>query len=450
MHQSKETNAGHVGPDKHLQTSLNDIERKATYCKNHKFENLYCLLNKWNLSESWNFINKRAARGIDKVSAKAFGDNLAEEVTKLEKELKNNAYHANLVRRTYIDKPNGDKRPLGIPTVRDKLLQTTCSKILEAIYEPKFYNTRYGYRKGKGAKDAVKHLGKDLNFGKHGYIVEADIKGYFQNINHDILIKMLEHDIKDKQFINLIKKWLKAGIMTQDNVVEKPYQGTPQGGVISPILANIYLHYVLDVWFEKVVKKHLEGESLLIAYADDFVCGFRYHKDATKFMKALEKRFAKFGLELAKEKTNLIKFSRFSKGRNGSFDFLGFTYNWRTSRKGKDIIVRTTSKKKFKASIYKIKQWIKANRNVRLRKLIDLLNIKLKGYYNYYGMAGNSVMLIKMDTVVKKLLYKWMNRRSQRRSFNWIEFIKKLKKNYPIQKPFIESLNEQMKIQYVA
>lgn len=450
MHQSKETNAGHVGPDKHLQTSLNDIERKATYCKNHKFENLYCLLNKWNLSESWNFINKRAARGIDKVSAKEFGDNLAEEVTKLEKELKNNAYHANLVRRTYIDKPNGDKRPLGIPTVRDKLLQTTCSKILEAIYEPKFYNTRYGYRKGKGAKDAVKHLGKDLNFGKHGYIVEADIKGYFQNINHDILIKMLEHDIKDKRFINLIKKWLKAGIMTQDNVVEKPYQGTPQGGVISPILANIYLHYVLDVWFEKVVKKHLEGESLLIAYADDFVCAFRYHKDATKFMKALEKRFSKFGLELAKEKTNLIKFSRFSKDRNGSFDFLGFTYNWRTSRKGKDIIVRTTSKKKFKASISKIKQWIKANRNVRLRKLIDLLNIKLKGYYNYYGMVGNSVMLIKTDMVVKKLLYKWMNRRSQRRSFNWIEFNEKLKKNYPIQKPFIESLNEQMKIQYVA
>ncbi len=151
MNHSKETNAGHVGPDKQLQTSLNDIERKATYCKSHKFENLYSLLNKWNLSESWNFINKRAARGIDKVSAKEFVENLTEEVTILEKELKDNTYHANLVRRTYIDKPNGDKRPLGIPTVKDKLLQTTCSKILEAIYEPKFYNTRYGYRKGKGA-----------------------------------------------------------------------------------------------------------------------------------------------------------------------------------------------------------------------------------------------------------------------------------------------------------
>jgi len=292
--------------------------------------------------------------------------------------LKDNAYHANLVRRTYIDKLNGDKRPLGIPTVKDKLLQTTCSKILEAIYEPKFYDTRYGYRKGKGTKDAVKHLGKDLNFGRHGYIVEADIKGYFQNINHDILIEMLEHDIKDKRIINLIKKWLKAGILNQDNVVEK--------------------------------------------------------------------RFEKFGLELAKEKTNLIKFSRFSKDRNGNFDFLGFTYNWRVSRNVKDIIVRTTSKKKFKTSISKIKQWIKANRNLRLRKLIDLLNIKLKGYYNYYGLVGNSEMLSKMEIIVKKLLYKWMNRRSQRRCFNWIEINDKLKKNDTNQKQNVENLKVQMKI----
>jgi len=439
MHHTKETNAGQVGSDKHLQTSLNDIERKAKYKQDHKFENLYGLLNKRNLEQSWNYINKRASRGIDKISAKEFGENLTKEVTKMEQELLNDSYHANLVRRTYIDKPNGDKRPLGIPTVRDKLLQTTCSKILEAIYEPKFFSTRYGYRKGKGAKDAVKHLSKELNFGKYGYIVEADIKGYFQNINHEILIEMLRHDIKDKRFIALLNKWLKAGIMTAENIIEKPDKGTPQGGVISPILANIYLHYILDLWFEKVVKKNLEGESMMIAYADDFVCAFRYHKDAIKFKEALEKRFKKFGLELAKEKTNLIKFSRFSKDRNGSFDFLGFTYKWIISRKGKDIITHITSKKKFKASVQKIKQWIKENRHKRIRKLIELLNMKLKGYYNYYGLVGNSKMLYKMDLVVKRLLYKWMNRRSQRRSFNWVDFNNKLKRNYPIQKPFIES-----------
>lgn len=444
MHQSKETNAGQVEPDKHLQTSLNDIERKARYKKDHKFENLCGLLNTWNLAQSWQYVNKKAAKGIDKVSAREFGVNLIKEVTVLENELKKGAYHANLVRRTFIEKSNGDKRPLGIPTVRDKLLQTTCSKILEAIYEPKFYGTRYGYRKGKGAKDAVKHLGKELNFGRYGYIVEADIKGYFQNINHDKLLEMLAHDIADKKFVELIRKWLKAGIMTEENVVEKPYKGTPQGGVISPILANIYLHYILDLWFEEVVMKRLEGESTMIAYADDFVCAFRYRKDAERFMDALERRFNKFGLELAREKTKLIKFSRFSKDRNGEFDFLGFTFKWKVSRKDKDIITHTTSKKKFNASVQKMKRWIKENRNCRLRKLIDQMNIKLKGYYNYYGLVGNYKMLEKMDLTVKRILYKWMNRRSQRRSFNWREFSDKLKRNYPIQRPFIESLNKQL------
>lgn len=443
MNYSKETNAGQVGLDKHLQTSLNNIERKARYKKDHKFENLYKLLNKWNLGQSWPFINKRAAKGIDKVSAKEFEANLSQEVIELEKELKKGKYRANLVRRAYISKSNGGKRPLGIPTIKDKLLQTTCSKILEAIYEPKFYETRYGYRKGRGAKDAVKHLGKELNYGKYGYIVEADIKGYFQNINHEKLIQMLEHDLADKPFIRLIKKWLKAGIMTEGNVIESPQKGTPQGGVISPILANIYLHYILDMWFEKVVKKQIDGESMMIAYADDFVCAFRYKRDAERFMTALEKRFQKFNLELAKEKTKLIKFSRFSKDRNGDFDFLGFTFKWVESRKGKDIITHTTSKKKFNASVQKIKEWIKENRACRLRKLIDLLNIKLKGHYNYYGVIGNYKMLEKMYLMVIKLLYKWMNRRSQKRSFNWIEFNKKIKERYPIQRPFTESLNEQ-------
>ena len=439
MNHSKETNAGRVGSVKHLQTSLSGIEMKARYSKDHKFENLYTLLNEWNLLQSWEYINQKASSGIDGVSAKEFKANLSEEALQLEKELKSGGYRANLVRRTLISKPNGDKRPLGILTVRDKLLQTLCSKILEAIYEPKFSDRRYGYRKRKGAKDAVKHLCKDLNFGKYGYVVEADIKGYFVNIDHEKLIEMLEHDISDKRFIGLIKKWLKAGIMTEKNIVEKLHKGTPQGGVISPILANIYLHYILDVWFEKVVKKHLKGESMMLAYADDFVCAFRYLDDAERFMKALEKRFNKFGLELSKEKTNLIKFSRFSKDRNGSFDFLGFTFKWIVSRKGKDIINTSTSKVKFNASMQKLKQWLKENRNLRLRKLIGLLNKKLKGYYNYYGVIGNSKMLKKMDRIIKKLLFKWMNRRSQRRSFNWDQFNHKINNHYPIQKIFIES-----------
>lgn len=356
MHLIKETNVGQVEPKQHLQTSLRGIEMKAIRDKDHKFGNLSGMLNQINLMESWQYVNKKAANGIDEVSAEVFEANLFEEVIKLEEELKRGKYHANLIRRTYIEKPNGEKRPLGIPTVRDKLLQALCSKILEAIYEPKFYETRYGYRREKGAKDAVKQLGHELNFGKYGYIVEADIKGYFQNINHEKLIEMLEHDIADRRFIRLIEKWLKAGIMTEENIIEKPHKGTPQGGVISPILANIYLHYILDMWFEETVKSRAEGESMMIAYADDFVCVFRYRSDAEKFMNGLEKRFEKFGLELAKEKTKLIKFSRFSKDRNEDFDFLGFTFRWETSRNGKDIITHKTAKTKFNASVRKMKQ----------------------------------------------------------------------------------------------
>ncbi|MTI66540.1 MAG: hypothetical protein FH753_08060 [Firmicutes bacterium] len=203
---------------------------------------------------------------------------------------------------------------------------------------------------------------------------------------------------------------------------------------------------MLDLWFEKVVKRHVKGESLIVAYADDFVCAFRYKRDAEKFMKALEKRLNKFGLKLAKEKTKLIKFSRFSKNRNGDFDFLGFTYRWEISRKGKDIITHKTSKKKFNLSVQKIKEWIKKNRHCRIRKLIDQLNRKLKGYYNYYGVTGNYTMLEKMNLIVKRLLYKWLNRRSQRKSFNWKDFGKKLKERYQIQKPFIESRDKQMEL----
>jgi RNA-directed DNA polymerase len=418
MSRSKKTNAGHVGSEKHLPTSLSGIERKAKQDKHHKFENLYRLLNRYTIGDCWPLINKKASCGIDKINAKMYEKSLSDELRKLEEDLISNKYRSAGIRETFIAKANGSKRPLGIPIIKDKLLQTACSKIIEAIYEPKFYGFRFGYRRNMGAKDAVKELSKSLNFGKYSYIVEADIKGYFENINHDMLIKMLEHDIADRRFIELVRKWLKAKIHKENGKVETPQKGTPQGGVISPVLANIYLHYVLDLWFEKVVKKHMKSDSLLIAYADDFVCAFRYKEDAEKFMGALERRFKKFGLELAKEKTKLIRFSRFDKANSDSFDFLGFTFMWGKSRTGKDIIKLRTSKKKFNQSARAIKVWIKENRNCRMQKLIDLLNDKLRGYYNYYGVIGNSKMLIKMENVVKGLLFKWLNRRSQRRSFS--------------------------------
>lgn len=293
MSRLKTTNAGRVGPENHLPTSLSGIERKARQNKNHRFENLYGLLNRYTLGNCWPLINKRAASGIDKITAKQFEKNLADELRQLEEELKANSYKCLAVRETLIPKANGKVRALGIPVVRDKLLQTCCSKILEAIYEPKFIDSRYGYRRKLGVKDAVKHLSHELNFGKYGYVVEADIKGYFDNIEHETLLKMIEHDVADKRFLSLIRKWLKAKIIRQDGTYSLPEKGTPQGGAISPILSNIYIHYVLDLWFEKVVKRHMKSDSLLVGYADDFVCAFRYKEDAEKFMKALKIRFSR-------------------------------------------------------------------------------------------------------------------------------------------------------------
>jgi group II intron reverse transcriptase/maturase len=406
MSRIKETITGRVGLSKGLQTSLYGIERKAEDNKNHKFENLYGLLNRWNLSYAWNWINKKASYGIDKQSAKEFEKCLKDEVLKLERELKEERYHAKLVKRIFIEKSNGGKRPLGIPTIRDKLLQIACSRILEAIYEPEFIDTSFGYRRGKNAKKAVKCLSDELKFGKYLYVVEADIKGFFDNMSHEWIMKMLEHRISDKRFLNLIRKWLKAGIMKDDGTIEKSFKGTPQGGVISPILANIYLHYALDIWFEKVVPKHIIGECKLVRYADDYVCAFRYKQDAEKFMYLMETRLKKFNLKLSEEKTRLVRFNRYEKEKNGTFDFLGFTFRWELSRKGNNIITRKTSKEKYLKSIKNAKEWIKGHRNCRLRKIFDLLNSKLRGYYNYYGIIGNYKMINKFHTKIFKLLYK--------------------------------------------
>jgi len=325
-------------------------------------------------------------------------------------------------------------------------VQGAVVKILEAIYEQDFINSSYGYRPKTGAKTAVTELTRELNFGKYSYIVEADIKGFFDNIDHEWLIRMLELRIDDQAFLRLIRKWLKAGILDTTGQVINPATGSPQGGIASPILSNIYLHYALDLWFEKVVKPRCEGEAYLCRYADDFICAFRYKKDAERFYQVLGKRLSKFGLELAPDKTNIISFSRFRKEEKTYFEFLGFEYRWQVSRKGKDIIVRKTSSKKLRKSLQNFKEWCKENRNNRLKKIFDLLNAKLRGYYNYYGVIGNSKSLNKFYYNAIKILYKWLNRRSQRKSFNWGEFQRALA-TYGVLKPRInEKMDNQMKI----
>ncbi|HEX2521077.1 MAG TPA: reverse transcriptase domain-containing protein, partial [Terriglobia bacterium] len=247
----------------------------------------------------------------------------------------------------------------------------------------------------------------------------------FDHLDHEWLLKMLGERIRDRWLLWLIKKWLKAGVLEEDGQVIHPATGTPQGGIISPVLANVYLHYGLDLWFHKVVRKHCRGEACLIRYADDFVCAFEYQQDAERFHRVLGKRLEKFGLELSQAKTRVIEFNRESE--KTSFEFLGFEFRWSRDRAGKAHLKRRTARKKLCSSLSRFAEWCRENRSVRFHELMEQLKLKLRGYYNYYGIKGNSLGLKQFYTEAMLKLFKWLNRRSQRTSFNWAEFNAQLK-----------------------
>jgi retron-type reverse transcriptase len=366
-----------------MPTSLQGIAKKAKEQKEHRFQDLYRLLNEEFLFESWRYIHKDAAYGVDEISAEEYGQNLEENIRDLVGRLKRGSYRAKLVRRKYIPKGEGKMRPLGIPAIEDKLLQVAVKRILEAIYEQDFLRCSYGYRPGVGA---------------------------------------LEERIDDRPFLRLIKKWLKAGVLDTDGKVIHPATGTPQGGIVSPILANVYLHYALDLWFHKVVRKYCRGEACLIRYADDFVCAFQYQEDAERFYRAMGKRMGKFGLELSAEKTRVMRFSRDHQPGKASFDFLGFEFRWGKDRGGRPHLKRRTSRKKLRRSLRNFTDWCKANRHLRLDVLFRKLNAKLRGYYNYYGVIGNYTSLMQFFKQTLRILFKWLNRCSQRSSYNWRGF----------------------------
>lgn len=428
-----------------MQISLWGIARKSKQNKKYKFGNLYGLINKQALHTAWKEINRSAAAGIDKITAKEFGEDLDRNLDELLKELKNKSYKARLTKRVNIPKGNGKTRPLGLPTLRDKIVQRAVASILEAIYEQDFFNFSYGYRPNTSAQKAAKELSDNL-MGNYNYIVEADIRSFFDNIDHQWLIKMLKERIKDKAFIRLIVKWLKAGILNTDGKIINPKTGSPQGSIVSPILANIYLHYSLDLWFEKVVKKSIKGEACICRVADDFVCAFRYKEDADRFYKVIGKRLGKFGLKLAEEKTKIIKFSKYDDVKSKSFDFVGFEYRWSKSKKGKNIVRRRTSRSKLKKSIQAFKDWCKRNRNSKFKWIIKMLNLKFRGYFNYYGVIGNSKGLYDFYNPAIKILFKWLNRRSQRKSFTWEEFNQAIKRYGLIRPKITEKKYKQIKL----
>jgi RNA-directed DNA polymerase len=420
-----------------VQTSLQAIAKKASEQPEYRFRNLFGMLNEEMLKDSWQFIRKNAASGVDRVSAKEYEQNLDENIHQLVEDLKRKRYRAKLVRRVLIPKENGKTRPLGIPATQDKLLQVAVKRLLEAIYEQDFSRSSFGYRPNLGALDAVDELTIKLQFGRYNFVVEADIKGFFDNLNHDELLKMLAERVDDKALLWLIGKWLKAGVLDTNGKTLHPETGTPQGGVISPILANVYLHYALDMWFQKVVIPHCRGKAYLIRFADDFVCLFEFEEDARRFYEVLGMRLGKFGLELSAEKTQIIPFSAKALGREASsFDFLGFEFRWGKDRKGKPHVDKRTARKSLRKSQKRLPLWCKENRHRKIPELFKALNAKLRGYYNYFGVYGNLPSLNAFYLYAVRTLWKFLNRRSQRKSYNWVVF-NQLMERFDIAKPRI-------------
>lgn len=408
-------------------TRINQISKERP---NEIFTSIYHLINKELLMECFNEIDGSKVTGIDKVTKDMYYANLNDNLDKLVEKLKTMSFRPSPARKVNIPKANGKLRGLAIANIEDKIVQMAVKKIVEAIYEPKFTNNMFGFRPNKSCHDALKYLNYCIETKYTNYILDADIKGYFDNINHDKLMKRLELHIKDKNLLRLIKRFLKAGIM-ENGIYVKGEIGTPQGSILSPILANIYMYYSLILWFETKIKLKYYGFIEIINYADDMVICFQYEGVAKEVYKQMENRLKICGLEFSKDKTRLIEFGRFASnnrknkgmGKPETFDFLGFTHYCSSSYKtGRFRLKRKTSKKKFKQKVQEFKIWIKENRNRPLKEIIPTIKRKLIGHYNYYGVTDNVKGLDRFAFEVRKLLFKWLNRRSQKKSYTFETF----------------------------
>jgi len=402
-----------------LQTSLRGIADRARRDPKARFRDVYRLLDEANLRECFRALRRDAAPGVDRVTFDDYERNLEANLSALVERLKHKRYRARLVRRVYIPKGGGKLRPLGIPVLEDKLLQMAVAKVLTVIYEEDFLPASRGYRPGGNARETSREWAAKLGGGRYAWVVDADIKGFFEHVDHDWMLRMLALRIDDEPFLRLVRKWLKAGVLEADGRVLHPVEGTPQGGVVSPVLANVYLHYALDLWFERKVKPAARGGCTMLRYADDFVVAFERREDAVRFLGDLPGRLGKFGLELSGEKTRLVPFERGNPTGNGGFDFLGFRYHWERTRTGRWKVQRRTAPSRLRRSAERFAEWIKANRSECLAVLMGRLRRKLAGYWQYYGVTGNGRSLCKFWRLVVAGLYKWLNRRSQKRGLTW-------------------------------
>lgn len=427
-------------------TKLHRIACKARNEPEFKFTSLFHLMNEELLRGCFAQLRGDAAAGIDGKTKADYAKNLEANLAGLVGRLHRMGYRPQAVRRVYIPKPGSDKvRPLGIPALEDKLVQSGMTRILEQIYEQEFIEDSYGFRPKRSCHDALRALSQTVETGRIEWIVEADIKGFFDNVDHDWLMRFLERRVGDKRMLRMVKRFLKAGVMEEGKLYVSE-EGVPQGGSISPILSNIYLHYTLDIWSEKGFRRVCRGVVRLIRYADDFVACFATQADAERFNRELVTRLAKFGLEVEPTKTKILAFGpgaayrarQEGKKKPDTFDFLGFTHYCSRARNGKRFrMKRVTARKKFRAKLAAIKEWLKESRaKMTTRELWQKVREKLRGHYSYYGVTDNSHGIDRFFLTVKKLLHKWLNRRSQRKAMSWEKF-NLMNQRFPLPRPRI-------------
>jgi group II intron reverse transcriptase/maturase len=392
------------------------------------------------LKEAYRRTRKDGATGVDGQSAEAYAANLEDNLRSLLERAKSGTYRAPPVLRVHIPKSDGQTRPIGIPTFEDKVLQRAVAMVLEAIYEQDFLDCSYGFRPRRSAHGALRHLWEQTMEMHGGWVLEIDIRKFFDTLDHAHLRGILRHRVRDGVLLRLIGKWLNAGVL-EDGNLSYPEAGSPQGGVISPILANVYLHEVLDVWFAEQVQPRLSGRAFLVRYADDAVIVFSEESDARRVQEVLPKRFGKYGLTLHPEKTRLVPFHRppkypVPKGRPeppspGKVDLLGFTHVWTRSLKGNWVIRRRTAKDRFARALTRVWDWCRIHRHQPMKEQWRTLVQKVRGHYGYYGIIGNSWALDRFHGEVRRIWKRWLGRRSQRGFLNWKEMARVLEQ-YPL------------------
>jgi RNA-directed DNA polymerase len=419
------------------------IAELAKEDKERKFFSIAHLLTTDALYEAFESLRKDASAGVDGVTYAGYELEAWENIRKLHDRVKSGQYRAQPLRRVYIPKEDGRQRPISIPSLEDKILQKAAVELLNAIYERDFLGCSYGFRPGRGPQDALDEVGRVICRRPISYVLEADIRGYFDAIVRGMLIEMVEKRVSDGQILRLIGKWINVGVI-DDGRLQVTETGTGQGQIISPLLANIYLHYVLDEWFENVVKPRLKGEAYEIRYADDFILCFQFREDAEKVMDVLAKRFGKYGLTLHPEKTRLMEFGRYALTKSEkpgrpkpvTFDFLGFTHICKRSRGGKFTVHVRTMRKRLKRSLQRVALWCREHRHDPIEEQQRSLNRKLQGHYAYYGRSTNSPRLSEFYQEVRRIWHKWLNRRTRGKPLPWDEYVRLLHR-HPLLHPRI-------------